>query len=334
MAMLMSSHGIHGRRMMTKPREGTAKTIKGVDGNVIDCVDIYKQPAFKHSLLQNHKMQRDNIRNQRENVVLTIANVQSRLVMPVDADPKIDEKAITEVFLKVLDNYIKWCKYLQKHVAWNSLEAINRERKLFLVSLYLLIWGEAANVRFLPECICYIFHGYAVVELIGQNGSISGAQGSLNVWKPLVARSRDFTATQIWVAAGSDDDTNASRMAYADSVFLRRRLCFPLVDFYFRKFMLDLSGGDGGDDDLFGIFSVKFSTDGREIVAAGSVDAIYIYDLVVNRPALKIHAHEADVNTVCFVDESGNVIYSGSDDSFCKFLVGLFELDFSSLFVT
>lgn len=39
-----------------------------------------------------------------------------------------------------------------------SLEAINRERKLFLVSLYFLIWGEAANVRFLPECICYIFH--------------------------------------------------------------------------------------------------------------------------------------------------------------------------------
>ena len=39
-----------------------------------------------------------------------------------------------------------------------SLEAINRDRKLFLVSLYFLIWGEAANVRFLPECICYIFH--------------------------------------------------------------------------------------------------------------------------------------------------------------------------------
>jgi len=29
---------------------------------------------------------------------------------------------------------------------------------VILVSLYFLIWGEAANVRFLPECICYIFH--------------------------------------------------------------------------------------------------------------------------------------------------------------------------------
>ncbi|XP_059441555.1 callose synthase 10 [Corylus avellana] len=105
--------------------------------------------------------QRDNIRNQRENVVLTIANAQTRLGIPVEADPKIDEKAINEVFSKVLGNYIKWCKYLRIRLAWNSIDAINRDRKLFLISLYFLIWGEAANVRFLPECICYIFHHMA-----------------------------------------------------------------------------------------------------------------------------------------------------------------------------
>ncbi|XP_048443980.1 callose synthase 10 isoform X3 [Pyrus x bretschneideri] len=105
--------------------------------------------------------QKDNVRNQRENVVLTIANAQSRLGIPVEADPKIDENAINEVFLKVLDNYIKWCRYLRIRLAWNSLAAIDRDRKVFLVSLYFLIWGEAANVRFLPECICYIFHHMA-----------------------------------------------------------------------------------------------------------------------------------------------------------------------------
>lgn len=105
--------------------------------------------------------QKDNIRNQRENVILTIANAQSRLGTPVQADPKIDEKAINEVFNKVLGNYIKWCRYLRIRLAWNSIEAINRDRKLFLVSLYFLVWGEAANVRFLPECICYIFHHMA-----------------------------------------------------------------------------------------------------------------------------------------------------------------------------
>ncbi|XP_044487374.1 callose synthase 10 [Mangifera indica] len=105
--------------------------------------------------------QKDNTRNQRENLVLSVANAQARLGIPVDPDPKIDEKAINEVFLKVLDNYIKWCKYLRIRLAWNSMQAIHKDRKLFLVSLYFLIWGEAANVRFLPECLCYIFHHMA-----------------------------------------------------------------------------------------------------------------------------------------------------------------------------
>lgn len=105
--------------------------------------------------------QRDNVRNQRENVILIVANAQSNLGIPVQDLPKVDEKAITEVFLKVLDNYMKWCTYLRLRVVWNSLEALTRDRKLFLVSLYFLIWGEAANVRFLPECICYIFHHMA-----------------------------------------------------------------------------------------------------------------------------------------------------------------------------
>ncbi|VVB02402.1 unnamed protein product [Arabis nemorensis] len=105
--------------------------------------------------------QRDNVRNQREHLVLTLSNAQSQLSIPGQNDPKIDEKAVNEVFLKVLENYIKWCKYLRMRVVYNKLEAINRDRKLFLVSLYFLIWGEAANVRFLPECICYIFHHMA-----------------------------------------------------------------------------------------------------------------------------------------------------------------------------
>ncbi|GFQ03859.1 callose synthase 10 [Phtheirospermum japonicum] len=131
--------------------------------------------------------QKDNIRNQREHVVLTLANAQSRLGIPIEADPKLDERAVREVFLKVLDNYIKWCRYLRIRLVWNSLEAINKDRKLFLVSLYLCIWGEAANVRFLPECICYIFHHMAreldaildhgeathAASCISENGSVA-----------------------------------------------------------------------------------------------------------------------------------------------------------------
>ena len=92
------------------------------------------------------------------------------------------------VFSKALDNYIKWCSYLPLRPVWNkyiffifftnlfnslfspyfgfkvlycfsrSSESLTKEKKLLYVCLYYLMWGEAANVRFLPEGLCYIFH--------------------------------------------------------------------------------------------------------------------------------------------------------------------------------
>ncbi|XP_030955588.1 callose synthase 9 [Quercus lobata] len=105
--------------------------------------------------------QKDNVSNQREHIIHLLANGQSRLGIPEESEPILDEAAVQEVFLKSLDNYIKWCNYLCIQPVWSSLEAVNKEKKLLFVSLYFLIWGEAANIRFLPECLCYIFHHMA-----------------------------------------------------------------------------------------------------------------------------------------------------------------------------
>ncbi|OIW12698.1 hypothetical protein TanjilG_24631 [Lupinus angustifolius] len=80
---------------------------------------------------------------------------------------------------------------------------------------------------------------------------------------------------------------------------------------------LDFSSDDDGGYS-FGIFCVKFSTDGRELVAGSSGDSIYVYDLEANKLSLRVLAHMSDVNTGCFADETSHLIYSGSDDSFCK----------------
>ncbi|XP_020590940.1 LEC14B homolog isoform X2 [Phalaenopsis equestris] len=68
----------------------------------------------------------------------------------------------------------------------------------------------------------------------------------------------------------------------------------------------------------FGVFSVKFSTDGRELVAGSSDACIYVYDLEANKLTSRFPAHSSDVNTVTFADETGNLVYSGSDDNLCK----------------
>jgi WD repeat-containing protein 23 len=41
----------------------------------------------------------------------------------------------------------------------------------------------------------------------------------------------------------------------------------------------------------FGIFSVKFSSDGRELVAGSNDEAIYVYDLHANKLTLRLPAH-------------------------------------------
>ncbi|KAL3693175.1 hypothetical protein R1sor_006826 [Riccia sorocarpa] len=80
---------------------------------------------------------------------------------------------------------------------------------------------------------------------------------------------------------------------------------------------LDLSV-DPDVDSMFGIWSLQFSHDGREIVAGANDKSIYVYDMEAQRTTSRVVAHSDDVNAVVFADNSCNVIYSGSDDSKCK----------------
>jgi len=65
-------------------------------------------------------------------------------------------------------NRLKSVKHITKTPGSKSLDsALNRWRnamnnmshydRLRQIALYLLLWGEAGNVRFVPECLCFIF---------------------------------------------------------------------------------------------------------------------------------------------------------------------------------
>ncbi|KAI6703750.1 hypothetical protein NL676_012886 [Syzygium grande] len=109
--------------------------------------------------------QADSVRNQREHLVLHLANAQMRLNPPPPNADALDPEVLRSFRRKLLGNYTLWCSYLNKR---NSLWLSSRNdvpslrRELLYVSLYLLIWGESANLRFMPECICYVFHHMAM----------------------------------------------------------------------------------------------------------------------------------------------------------------------------
>ncbi|WOK97890.1 hypothetical protein Cni_G06598 [Canna indica] len=112
--------------------------------------------------------QRDNVRNQREHLVLLLANAQMRLQPPPDNIDVLDEKVVRRVRKKLIHNYTAWCAFLgRKSNVWISDSGLQRtaadpRRELLYAALYLLIWGEAANLRFVPECLSYIFHHMAM----------------------------------------------------------------------------------------------------------------------------------------------------------------------------
>jgi WD repeat-containing protein 23 len=89
-------------------------------------------------------------------------------------------------------------------------------------------------------------------------------------------------------------------------------------------YSLDLADGGhpGRDDYIFGgfaIFSVRFSGDGRRIVAGTGANSIVVYDIERRKAVNHVMGHQDDVNAVCFADKlSPHILYSGSDDCTIK----------------
>uniref|UniRef100_A0A0E0Q2X3 1,3-beta-glucan synthase n=1 Tax=Oryza rufipogon TaxID=4529 RepID=A0A0E0Q2X3_ORYRU len=123
--------------------------------------------------------QKDNVSNQREHLILLLANVHIRQSPKTEQQAKLDDRALDAVMKKLFKNYKKWCKYLgRKSSLWlPTIQQEVQQRKLLYMGLYLLIWGEAANLRFMPECLCYIYHHMAF-ELYGMlAGNVSPMTG-------------------------------------------------------------------------------------------------------------------------------------------------------------
>ncbi|XP_030515431.1 callose synthase 7 [Rhodamnia argentea] len=105
--------------------------------------------------------QKGNVANQREHLILLLANMDIRN-RHEEQYTLLNGDTVDQLMDKILKNYRSWCNYL--HQKQNLLFPQGSDRQqlqLIYLALYLLIWGEASNVRFMPECLCYIFHKMA-----------------------------------------------------------------------------------------------------------------------------------------------------------------------------
>ncbi|XP_034931191.1 putative callose synthase 6 isoform X1 [Populus alba] len=105
--------------------------------------------------------QRGNVANQREHLILLLANMDVRK-RSLDDYTTLNSGTIQRLLETIFKNYRSWCNYLRcKSNLEFPTKSDNQQLKLIYIALYLLIWGEASNIRFMPECICYIFHNMA-----------------------------------------------------------------------------------------------------------------------------------------------------------------------------
>ncbi|GER45735.1 callose synthase 5 [Striga asiatica] len=93
---------------------------------------------------------RDNVRNQREHLILLLGNIHARLIPRPEPQTKLDDRAVNALMNKLFKNYKTWCKYLGKKHSLRLPEGKEevQPRKLLYMGLYLLIWGEAANMAY------------------------------------------------------------------------------------------------------------------------------------------------------------------------------------------
>ncbi|KAK3164457.1 hypothetical protein QOZ80_1AG0018870 [Eleusine coracana subsp. coracana] len=117
-------------------------------------------------LWQSFGFQKGNVDNQKEHLILLLANIDMRKVGNAHHTERhvhvIHSTTVIYLMEKIFQNYDSWCRYL--HLESNiriPRDASTQQPELLYIGLYLLIWGEASNVRFMPECLCYIFHHMA-----------------------------------------------------------------------------------------------------------------------------------------------------------------------------
>ncbi|PHT43719.1 putative callose synthase 8 [Capsicum baccatum] len=113
--------------------------------------------------------QKGNVANQREHLILLLANTHVRQTQKQVVVPKLGDVAVDELMKTFFKNYTDWCKFLgrKSNIRVPYLKQEAQQYKLLYIALYLLIWGEAANLRFMPECLCYMFHH--VLYVYGSN---------------------------------------------------------------------------------------------------------------------------------------------------------------------
>ena len=163
-------------------KEDIVKTLELPSGEVVDCVDLFKQPALRSPGMKGHKVQ---LRPRSE--ARKVAQ-EDRSTSPNDIDPVSDVKPAL-----LVQEYAKGpvCPERSVPIRRLTMETLKNFRTLdefFRKNPPHLVDGPNNE------------HQYAHAARTVNNW---GAQSILNVWSPYTEQTSEFSLSQIWVVRGS-----------------------------------------------------------------------------------------------------------------------------------
>ncbi|KAF3796641.1 hypothetical protein EJ110_NYTH01791 [Nymphaea thermarum] len=165
------SEGIrHARGRKYYPEEPPVKTIVLVNGDVIDCVDFYSQPAMDDPYI-------------RENAKLKAIKAETKFHEPVN------EKlgAVGPQRWSCPPGSVSFLKATKAGpLNYSALDSFTSSRAKF--------FSESNNIKPLDDPTQ---HEYALAHV--DDGEYRGGQGTFNIWQPILESRDEMSLMQIWV---------------------------------------------------------------------------------------------------------------------------------------
>lgn len=103
--------------------------------------------------------QDQSVRNQAEHLLILLSNNRRYMTMtPTPPSP------IHSLHVRIFGNYKKWCRAMGVRPNFAKMDTMCVSGPPAVVSrvvdlvLWFCIWGEAANIRHMPECLWYLYH--------------------------------------------------------------------------------------------------------------------------------------------------------------------------------
>ncbi|KAL5697681.1 hypothetical protein ACHQM5_028800 [Ranunculus cassubicifolius] len=178
-------------KLLNKP---AIKSIQSEDGDIIDCVDVYKQPAFNHPSLQNHTIQikpRTASTRSQNSTRIRVSQLWQRSgscpkgTIPIRRIKRDDLLRSQSLHRFGRKNPTVLSRVRRKQNKQRDTDQNNGSDDM----------GDLNDVYFNE-----VNHSTAI--LLAQGFSFSGAKADLNVWNPYVEFDDEYSSGQIWLRNG------------------------------------------------------------------------------------------------------------------------------------